>query len=210
MGKESLAAEVETRVLAELRVGFDTSERIEESVVNLLQDDYPKDLVEAMVSERMPSILRDWEAEKTTWPEVTDCDRLDEAFEELNALGILARHHWWCCGTCGAAAMPEEYEFLDGEWEGRPIIGYCFYHIQDSEGAAEYGGLCLNYGTLEACEHDGEYEAKSVRVAQEVVRVLEVHGLQVSWNGRFDQRPSVDMKWQRRARPKRFCEDDEG
>lgn len=200
---------MERRLLAKLFVGFDTPEKIEKSVIDLVADENPKDVVTAMVAERMPSILRDWENEKATWPEVTDCDRLDSAFEELNGSGILARHHWWCCGTCGAAAMPDEFEYLDGKWEGRPIIGYCFYHVQDSEGAAEGYGLCLNYGTLEKCRDDAEYEAKSVAVAREVVRVLEAHGLSVNWNRRFDTRPSIEMKWQRRSRPVRFCENDE-
>ena len=31
-----------------------------------------------------------WEAEKQTWPTVTDCDRLDAAFAALNERGVIA------------------------------------------------------------------------------------------------------------------------
>jgi len=31
------------------------------------------------------------------WPSVTDCDRLDRAFADLNGRGIVARQNFACC-----------------------------------------------------------------------------------------------------------------
>lgn len=49
-------------------------------------------------------------AEQATWPAVTDCDRLDRAFEALNAGGIVARHDFTCCQNCGFAEIGAEID----------------------------------------------------------------------------------------------------
>ena len=44
------------------------------------------------------------------WGFPTDCDRLDTAFAELDATGILARQNYTCCQTCGHAEIQSELE----------------------------------------------------------------------------------------------------
>src|SRR5215470_16361553 len=44
------------------------------------------------------------------WPETTDCDRLDAAFAELDRVGIVARQHYSCCGTCGSNDIRDEMD----------------------------------------------------------------------------------------------------
>lgn len=136
--------------------------------------------------------------EQQRWPQTTDCDRLDAAFEALNAAEIAARHDWRCCQTCGHSAMGREHQRLSRERPGS-MRGYAFYHNQDTDSAVEGGGLMLAYGAADE-------RATSVEVAKEIVAALERQGLSVEWNGSTDTRIFVRLTWQRRARPPRFCE----
>lgn len=129
-------------------------------------------------------------AARRAWPERTDCDRLDDAFEALEADGVIARQHFSCCGTCGSTEIWDEIGAVQDM--GRPARGYAFYHMQDTESAAEGGGLYLNYG---ACE-DGE--AAALAVARDIVNQLEAHGLRTHWDGSWEQRIGVTLDWKRR------------
>src|SRR5262245_17192777 len=95
----------------------------------------------AELRDAAPAMLREAAAEharaQATWPVVTDCDRLDAAFEELTQRGLFARHHWWCCENCGFAAMVAE---------DRAARGYVFYHRGDTASAMRGTGLSLSYG----------------------------------------------------------------
>src|SRR5262245_26167777 len=52
----------------------------------------------AAVADRAVAAHREAQA---GWAPVTDCDRLDAAFTELDHVGVLARQHYRCCATCG-------------------------------------------------------------------------------------------------------------
>ena len=54
--------------------------------------------------------------DQARWPEQTDCDRLDAAFAELDGLGIRARQHYSCCGTCGSNDIRIEMGRATAEW----------------------------------------------------------------------------------------------
>lgn len=198
---ESLRQDIRQRIA----MGFDEPARIVEFAVECCGEGDGDEL-----TRQAAVIYRELAAEhaerQRSWPVVTDCDRLDAAFEQLNAMGIMARHHWWCCGNCGAAAMPAEVERLDGKWEGKPIIGYTFYHVQGTESAADGYGLCLSYGSTEPAASAAAYEAQSVRIAELVRDTLRKHGLEIVWDGTYSKRLNVRIDWKRRAKPPRFCE----
>lgn len=124
------------------------------------------------------------------WPERTDCDRLDDAFDALEAGGVIARHNFTCCGTCGSAEIWDEIGAVEDA--GGSPRGYAFYHMQDTEHAAEGEGLYLNYG---ACE---EGEEAALAVGREIVAQLEAHGLSTDWDGSWGQRIGVTLDWKRR------------
>src|SRR5262245_47455663 len=67
-------------------------------------------------------------AEQVGWPSPTDCDRLDAAFVELAADGILARQHFSCCGVCGVNDIREAME--QAEKAGHECRGYTFFPMQ--------------------------------------------------------------------------------
>ncbi len=128
-------------------------------------------------------------ADQGSWPEITDCDRLDAAFSALNAAGIVARQHFSCCGTCGATEIHDEMGRASG---GAPVRGYAFYHVQDTEHAVDGELLFLSYGSA-----DGAKDA-AVAIGHEVVAAMREHGLRPEWNGRHANRIGLPLVWQRR------------
>lgn len=131
--------------------------------------------------------------EQRTWNHVTDCDKLDEAFAELDRLGIVARQNYTCCQTCGHTEMGYE---TGKTAVHRRVRGYVFFHQQDSKHVANSDNLYLAYGSLSGSDEE------AVAVAHEVVSVLKKHGLKIEWNGRITKRIRIkDIHWQRRRLP---------
>jgi uncharacterized protein DUF6891 len=124
------------------------------------------------------------------WPATTDCDRIDAAFADLAALGIVARQHFTCCGACGATEIHDEIETV--EKSGQKVRGYTFYHIQDTEQAVAGEALYLSYGCLSRDKDE------AVTIGHEVVEALTRHGLAPGWNGKHAHRIALPVTWQRR------------
>lgn len=166
----------------------------EDSILTRAMDSFEEELDPAVLRREVQRLLREalveQEAAQRGWPARTDCDRLDDAFAALEADGVIARQNFTCCGTCGVAEIGDE---IDAVLEaGQPARGYTFYHMQDTERAAEGEGLYLNYG---ACE---EGEAAALAIAQDIVTQLTAHGLSVEWDGSFARRIAVSLDWKRR------------
>jgi hypothetical protein len=131
------------------------------------------------------------QAEKT-WPSVTDCDRLDQAFAALDRAGIIALHNAGYTLSDGTSDVSEAYRERGGKSSG--ISGYCFYHGQDVERAVAGQGLDLAFGDI-----DGD-AAKGVEIGRRIVAELTRQGLTVEWNGAIETRlfiPGFD--WRRRG-----------
>jgi len=124
--------------------------------------------------------------DQAEWPDTTDCDRLDAAFAELDQLGILARQHYSCCGTCGSNDIRIELGQVTA------ARGFTFFHIQDTEHAVGGEFLYLSYGSATADRSD------AVAIGREVVDALSRHGLRPSWDGRHVNRIGLALTWQRR------------
>jgi hypothetical protein len=86
--------------------------------------------------------------EEKTWPVITDCDRVDAAFQHLEAHGIVARQDFSCCQT-----YPIEIEALARAYGG-VRLGTCavgsvksnFGHLVEAAGIA---GLIKTVASLE-------------------------------------------------------------
>lgn len=191
--KEAAPETAEVAPLEELRAyidrriaeGFDPPAIIAESAAEYLELKGQDRLIAAMVKEGMARYF----LAQREWPATTDCDRLDRCFADLEKDGIVARQNFTCCQTCGHAEIGEQIE--EARKRGA-VAGYTFYHQQDTEAAAEGGGIYLAYGAL-----SGE-ESKAVDVANRIVDALGRAELKVTWDGKTSTRIHVHLDWKRR------------
>lgn len=110
---------------------------------------------------------------------MTHMDKLKAAFDELNSLGVVAYHNFWCCGGCASGGAANNYDAQDAETKARQL-GAVFYHEQEAERATEGGGLGLHYG---AFPHETATSDQIREVGLKITKVLHDHGLGVKWNG---------------------------
>ncbi|HEX6037889.1 DUF6891 domain-containing protein, partial [Longimicrobium sp.] len=177
--------ELRDAVRRELRMGFTPADEIVEVAVEVMDgQERLRPAAEHLFRVESQALRR----EQATWPAETDCDRLDRAFEALEERGIVARQNFSCCQSCGSREIWGEVD--EAEEMGMDVRGHTYYHVQDTEGAVEGGGLHLAYGAME--------EGGIVDVGREIVEVLNAHGLATDWNGSPDLRIHVQLDWKRR------------
>lgn len=183
--------EVHAFVRQEIAGGYSPIEEIPLTTAEYFQGTCDTKAAQAAAERYLPSALRAHFAEQATWPEVTDCDRLDLAFADLEAAGIVARQNFSCCTTCGQTEILDEMEAA--RVRGAAVRGYTFFHGQDVECAVQGGGVYLAYGTGDDDDDDG-----ILRVGEEIRKALEGRSLPVEWDGTADRKIGVPLKWQRR------------
>ncbi|HEX4224098.1 MAG TPA: hypothetical protein VHZ97_17150 [Pseudonocardiaceae bacterium] len=131
------------------------------------------------------NLWRERVAEQRTWPEITDPDRVTSAFDQLNAKGIVARQDFACCQNCGVQEIRAEVDY--------DPRGYTFFHGQDTDRAANGGGLWLTFGTFVDAPDTQE------TVGTEVVAALTEAGLSPTWNGDANRRITIHpLVWHKR------------
>ena len=163
---------------------------LEEAVEFFNEDHDDKDAVKRTCEAEIEKAFAAHLAAQASWPEVTDCDLLDRAFAALNQGGIVARHDFTCCQTCGLAEIGDEIRTaIDA---GVDVSGFTFYHTQDTDSAADGHGLYLTYGHMDGSEVAG------VAIGRIVVSALTEAGLETDWDGTFGQRIGVHLDWKRR------------
>lgn len=194
---EKLCDDMRRSLRKEVTVGMDAHEDIVDAAATAVYDGYDGCWegpgLRELASQLLPGILAEHAQRQETWPDTTDCDRLDAAFAALNRAGILSRHHFTCCRRCGYHAIDE---IIDRKrQQGHAIRGFVFYHMQRTEAAAGGGSLYLNYGSAT----DGE---SGLAVGQEVVECLRGHGLDVEWPQDAEVAIKVKLDWKRRRPPR--------
>jgi hypothetical protein len=177
----------------QLATGFATPVQALEATADLLEDEFPRESVLREAEQILPSLLVEMEAEQAAWPEVTDCDRLDRAFADLESRDIIARQNFSCCMTCGSGEIWEEMK--QESQTGRVVRGYAFYHEQDTEAAANRDGLYLAYGSM------ANGKQPSLDIGHEIVETLTQHGFQPDWDGKLSSRIHLPLDWKRRIPP---------
>ncbi|MCC7250802.1 hypothetical protein [Hyphomicrobium sp.] len=192
-GEAALVAQVHGFVRTAVARGDRTfADVLEEAVEYVLDEheDADAETVERICEAEIDKAFAAHLAAQATWPEITDCDRLDRAFEALNDGGIVARHDFSCCQNCGLAEIGEEIQgAIDA---GFDVSGFAFYHTQDTDNAAEGHGLYLTYGHVDGGEDN------SVAVGRVIVDALRKAGLDTEWDGTLRKRIGVRLDWRRR------------
>jgi hypothetical protein len=179
------------RIKSRVAEGFDDEDQISVDVLESVLDEgefdenFLRERIEAMTA----AAIGHHHDEQETWPERTDCDRLDDAFDALEAENIAARQNFSCCSNCGHG---EIWGDIEEETPGRKADGYVFYHMQNTGGAAATGRLFLSYGA-----YSGE-DADILVIGRRIVTALERQGLKTTWSGSSNQCVEVDLVWRRR------------
>jgi len=91
---------------------------------------------------------------------------LTEAFKELRKIGYFARQNFQCCQTCAWAEVPDE--------KGERAV---FYHNQDNSELRSTGECHL------AWSGNGN----------EIVSVLNKHGVKTEWDGSENKRIKINI-----------------
>lgn len=179
-------------LVREVAAGFSAAREIVEAAGDVFEGQLERDVVQAEAERMLPGLLAAHAREEAAWPETTDNDRLEAAFTELEAGGIICRENFSCCNTCGSAEIWAEVD--DANDVIPHVRGWIFYHMQDTESAVEGGGIYLSYGAV------ADTKNAPLAIAREVVRTLTNHGLHVDWNGDITRRIMVELDWKRRRR----------
>ena len=175
----------------EVAIGVRSPGEIVDGALRRWGSAHPADLVERIAAYFVNCGARRAEAARRNRPVATDCNRLDSAFAALESGGVVARQHYHCCGSCGAAAIREEMERLAAH---RPARGYVYYHQQAWEAALEQHLLHLGYRAA-----DGTDESTKT-IGAEVVAALMAEGLRPNWDGRPSSCIAVPLVWRGEAR----------
>ena len=79
--------------------GFDSREEIESSAVEAFSDQQAPEVLRPIAERLTREAVEVQLAAQEQWPEVTDCDLLDRALEELDRSGVVSRDNFTCCQT---------------------------------------------------------------------------------------------------------------
>ncbi len=187
---EGALQELRGYIQRDVAAGFRPEHEIATSAVEILADDYDADALTPHATKMTRELIAAHKLKQASWPQTTDCDRLDSAFAALERAGVVCRQDFSCCGTCGVDEIQDEMS--KAAKSGTRVRGYAFYHMQDTESAVEGHGLYLNYGAVQ----DGE--AAAVGIGQEIAASLKQQGLKLDWDGTLTKRIGVRLDWKRR------------
>ncbi len=172
-------------IRTQVALGIDTFDGIVWTGVDYLADETGSDVSDPEVIGRVWQITDEQFTEhlaaQTSWPAITDSDRLTGAFRDLDLAGIVAREVFTCCQNCGNAEIGDEFS------RGQKPRGFVFYHEQDAERGVDGEGVYLAYNGFD-----------QAAIGAEVVAALRRRGLQPQWNGSTATRILLPLSWQRR------------
>lgn len=184
--------EIEKELLFEIdmlsQFGFYDKNDIYEIIEDMFYDeklDY--DFIEREV-EHFLSLKK---SEEETWNEVNDCDKLESALLELNEYGIITLQNAGYTEKDSIGDAIEVYRYLKDK--KYLVYGFCFYNTMDIENAISDNYLEIGFG-----EFIGE-ELKRIKIAEDIIFILEKHGLNVKWGYSADERIVLKpFNWQKR------------
>ncbi len=195
--EDTLMPELDSEVIEEIdvlvRSAFWDRERMLEIMCQELYA--PGDLDERAVSAAIDSCIAKWKSSQVDWPDVTDCDRLDSVFAQLNEQGIVAMHN---AGMTQSDGHDDFRDIYDKHPNKSRLLGYCYYHGQDLERVVRGGPLFFSFGPCDAKLE----ETEGPRVGRMIAQQLTNAGFDVEWDGTFNERIRIPkFNWQRRGIP---------
>src|SRR5262245_23116830 len=120
--REDLRATIQRVILGEIRLAKRDDEDILESCREVyIEDECPESEQQAFIQFATDELKRAEEklaSEKSAWPAVTDCDRLDRAEAVLRERGILLWQVSPCCDTCTVGELPDRIDVVSRRHPG--------------------------------------------------------------------------------------------
>lgn len=208
--RDDLRTNLESFILGELRLAKHDDAAILAACSEIYIDDECPESEQGSFVQFAAEELKRAEArlasEKSSWPEVTDCDRLDRAEARLRERGILLWQASPCCDSCTYGELPDRIDAVSRRYPGlRERIRGCAFFIDQNmpEMLSESTELhvYLGYGWLSPDNTEVAtdiYESNALSIAHEVCNCLRAEGLSVDWDGDFSRKIGVRVNWQRR------------
>ena len=165
--------------------GWYTPEQVNLMLHDVIEDSDDEQALREFI--RAEFEMRD--SDEETWPNETDCDRLDRAFAAISSQGIVALQN---AGYTTSDGHEEVGDVLAPHPRGT-FKGYCFYHGQDLERVVNTGQLYVAFGDLQDTQ---EGKLAIGRLVRDAVRG---EGLACDWNDDVDKRILITgIDWKRR------------
>jgi hypothetical protein len=168
--------------------GFPSEEEVVDLVVKALEGDpQDKELMED-ICKLTKQAIRQHLYIQTSWVAKTDCDKLDDAFVQLESDGIMARQN---LAVSEKSGRDEIRKLVKLEEPDR--VGFIFFTARDTENAVEFGEMDFSFGSF-----DGD-EEKSAEIARKLIDVLGKAGLHAEWSGASADRVHLpEISWKKR------------
>lgn len=195
--KKALLKELGDRAKLEVKAGFASQREILALLSEVMKYDYElkgDELREGKkkLKEMIAKLLEQHQKDQVKFPELTDCDKLELAFADLEQQGILTAQNAGYTQSDGFEDINERYYRLSKK-EQKAYVGFVFFHGQDLERVLEGGPLLFAFGSGKG---DKRLDVKAGKLIQ---KVLESQGFKVKWNGKSDTRLEISkFKWQKR------------
>ena len=166
--------------------GFYLKVDMEEGIDDIIEEDCDREMLVGVLESELARKLQ----AQQSWPEVTECDKLDRVFAVLDKSGI-------CAQANAGYTMSDGHEDINevvGNSPDGTYHGFCFYHGQDVERAIDGGGIMLAFGDLQGDP------VRSEKVGQRIAGLLREAGFVVEWDGSIKTRINIPrLQWQRRG-----------
>jgi cytochrome c556 len=186
-------ANLKRAVAAQVAEGFTEADEIVMGFVEDADEEEYGELDEEEVETLVDQSIRAHHRKQVRWKLPTDCDKLDAAFKALERKGVVARQHFTCCSNCGHHEIWDEIKEVRAK---RKVVGYAFYHMQDTQAAVDGGGIYVKFSAVE------DDDVKKRVVGQKVVDSLTAAGLKPRWDGNPNCAIAVSLKWRKRRTDK--------
>ena len=175
-------------ITREIKIGFRDSAEAVESICDMF---YKEKVDTPWVIKTVAAAYRRRLVEQTSWPAITDFDRLVKVFDRLNSNGIIALHNAGVMMEDGIEDAGEIRKQLQAKQF--PCRGLCCYDSQAIEGAIDGQALYLTFG-------DFDNNARAcVRIGKEIEAALREAGFKTSWDRTCETRILIKpFVWRKR------------
>jgi len=163
----------------------------EETIDEIKDIFYNEPLDESWINEMAEKEYNKRLAEQSSWPAVTDFDKLARVFDQLNTSGIIALHKAGNTRQDGEEDTREMHQELAGK--GIKTTGYCFYHTQDMDRAIDSHHLFLAFGDFINNDQQG------AEIGKKIVELLHQSGFATKWDNSIETRIEIlNINWLKR------------